>query len=403
MKLLIKPIRKIRRLGRKAFRKSKLKIQRLGRIKIVKKDTPKRKAVIKHRDLEIQALKDVKNKVIMDWTAKAGCTVCVKMFFRNMGILQKALDYSIKHRQRKWVHDYRPEFYKTNRVTKEDLEDTSYFKFKVVRNPYSRVISSYIFAMKAQYADEDIKKVLKLKTKDISFAQFIIYLSKIDLKTCNQHHELQKKLYEKITNPFDYIARLENINEEIKNINKLARTNFNLEGLSSHHYASINNDVQKNVSHEPWSKIQDQIPNYKYFYTQELIEKVGKIYKEDIEEYGYSFNDFLKAYSSNNADKEKKESDIISKKFHNSKKAASKKVDYILFEHFPKTGGTSVRIILEDFCKRYNISISSNYSEEHPQTNFDPKNLTKIIYGHRVRKEFSKHLPNNSTYVLLQN
>ncbi|MBU0577413.1 sulfotransferase family protein [Patescibacteria group bacterium] len=369
-------------------------------MKTIERERSQKEGIIRRGEPEIKALKDSKNKIIMDWNAKAGCTVCVKMFFRNMGILQKALDYSASTKNRKWVHDYRPIFYKSNGVTKEDLEDPSYFKFKVARNPYSRVISSYIFAMKGQYVDEEIMKVLKLKTKDISFSQFITYLSKIDLETCNQHHELQKKRYEKESSPFDYIAKLENIDEEIKNINKLAGTHFSLDGLSSTHHASTNNDIQKNVSNEPWSKIKDQIPNYKYFYNPELIKKVGRIYKEDIEEYGYSFDDFIKTYSDESyLNKIKKLLPTKQNQFKDSNKVAGKKADFVLFEHFPKTGGTSIKIILEDFCKRHNISISFDYGEEHKFTNFDPKNPTKVIYGHKVNSEFSEYLPNNSAYI----
>ena len=35
---------------------------------------------------EITALIDREKKVIMDWSPKSGCTIAVKMFFRQMGL-----------------------------------------------------------------------------------------------------------------------------------------------------------------------------------------------------------------------------------------------------------------------------------------------------------------------------
>ena len=44
-------------------------------------------------------------KFIIDWSAKAGCTIICKMFFNYMDILEKALKHS------SWIHNYRVECY----------------------------------------------------------------------------------------------------------------------------------------------------------------------------------------------------------------------------------------------------------------------------------------------------
>ena len=57
-------------------------------------------------------------KIVADWTAKAGCTIAMKMLFTYMNVLEEALAY--KH-PRKWVHDFRQDVYydRYGRVTEE--------------------------------------------------------------------------------------------------------------------------------------------------------------------------------------------------------------------------------------------------------------------------------------------
>lgn len=242
------------------------------------------------------ALIDRKHKLIMGWSAKAGCTICIKMFFEHMGILQEALEYN------PWVHRYREDiFNKTNVVTESDFHDSSYFKFKVVRNPYDRAVSSYLTIMNHINVEKDkryqrercrILDVLQLDTSDISFSQFIDYLTKINISQCNLHYALQKKEYE-TNETFNKICKLERINKEVERINKLTGANFVIADKTSSHHVHKNTNIARNVSYEPWSHIKDTVPSYKYFFNPNMIENVFRIYNEDIETYQYSFNDLL--------------------------------------------------------------------------------------------------------------
>jgi hypothetical protein len=234
-------------------------------------------------DTEITALYDRNHRIIMDWSPKAGCTIATKMFFRHMGILDEALAYN------KWVHEYRMNvFYKNHPVTIEDLINNNIYLFKIVRNPYQRVVSSYIHTMKYPAMHEIIKEKLWGWNADISFNKFVRFLEKIDIHNCDPHYRLQKKFFEYRDDlNYNLIVKLEDLAAGVDKVNVLAGVNFNLDGLTSGHHILKSDEVDKSVSSTKWSRIRDSIPSYEHFYTKELYERVFNIYKDDFLAYGY--------------------------------------------------------------------------------------------------------------------
>ena len=238
---------------------------------------------------EITALIDRDKKIIMDWSAKTGCTVAVKLFFRHMGLLEDALSYHL------WVHEYRMKVFNLqHHIYIEDLKNPEFYKFKIVRNPYARVVSSYIHMMRHPIMQRPLKRKLLTFSADVSFRQFVKFLGKIDLSywDCDPHYSLQKKFYESEIS-FDRIIKLENLIPEIDQLNRDKNFNFDLTGLTSDHHINKNDGIKTNISSKKWSEIADNIPNYEFFYTDELIKKVGELYKADIEAYKYTYQDML--------------------------------------------------------------------------------------------------------------
>ncbi|MCF8233850.1 MAG: sulfotransferase family protein [Bacteroidales bacterium] len=237
----------------------------------------------------------------MDWSPKAGCTVAVKMFFEHMGLLDKANQYS-NH-----VHDYRQHvFYEHNTVSLDDLLNPDYFSFKIVRNPYARVVSSYLHIMKHIHIPRiprlgilrikaEIMGQLNLYNADISFSQFIDYLLKIDIINCNNHMAQQYRLYEDGIE-WNKICKLENIVMDISEVNRLAGAGFRIKGRRSHHHIKKNDQLMEYVYDKPWSTIKNQIPRYSFFYTPDLADKVFDLFHEDLNAYQYSIDDFLISY-----------------------------------------------------------------------------------------------------------
>jgi len=119
----------------------------------------------------IHMLKNSNRKIIMDWTPKAGCSIMVAMFLDSMDIRQN-INYT------GFVHTYRNEVFhlRYGHATMEELLDTSWYKFKVVRNPYDRMISSYMHVMKTELKDYFFQYNTTLQ-HNATFEQFVtIYL-----------------------------------------------------------------------------------------------------------------------------------------------------------------------------------------------------------------------------------
>ena len=100
---------------------------------------------------------------------------------------------------------------------------------------------------------------------------------------------MQKKDFEYELNPcFDEIVRLEHLQDAINDLNERKNFKFDLHGISSGHNQKKNHDIKTNVSKVKWSNLKNSIPIYRQFYTDELVEKVFGLYRDDFETYGYT-------------------------------------------------------------------------------------------------------------------
>lgn len=209
---------------------------------------------------------DKKNKIIMGWSAKAGCTISVKMFFEHMGILDEALAFS------PWVHNYRMSiFYNKFGIPQEEFQDKQYFKFKVVRNPYHRAVSSFVH-------------YLQMSKLNLSFVDFIEIIKKDNIPNGGGDIHWKKQ-----TDKFNYdrIVKLENLESEIKSINSLLNTNFSPHHTSPHHHdkESTFNFVGKNK----FTMFDKIIPEYDEFYNDEIRDSIRNLYRQDFLTFGYDF------------------------------------------------------------------------------------------------------------------
>ena len=233
---------------------------------------------------EITALFDPVHHVVMDWSPKVGCTVLTKMFFRQMGLLEEALAWH------SWVHEYRMHVFSKKQPTRlEDILSPANYTFKVVRNPYLRAVSAYVHTMKKEVMHAPVAGVLRTKDADISFRQFVDFLSKSDLLTCDPHYALQKKYFE-FEHPgcFKKIVHLEKLEEGIREVNAEGHQHFDLSGLTSHHHTEVTDDPGYDVSDLKWSRIANSIPPHHAFLNPELTQVLFALYRDDFEDYGYA-------------------------------------------------------------------------------------------------------------------
>jgi len=145
-------------------------------------------------------------------------------------------------------------------VTKQQYE--SYFKFSIVRNPWSRAFSLYKNIIR-----DDIHLKNYGITKEISFKEFLfLFAGKRMLKP--QMYWLKSF---KSTIPLNYIGRFESLQEDTHKIFELLK----LKETSLPHLLKGSTD------------------NYKKYYDNETNNIIMDIYKEDIDTFGYKFDQII--------------------------------------------------------------------------------------------------------------
>jgi len=138
-----------------------------------------------------------------------------------------------------------------------------YFKFAFVRNPWDRLVSCW----HNKVLDSNIFNFSREELADMQeFSNFVEYVEHLDIERCNHHIRLQTKLID--LNQVDFLGRFENFEQDLR---------FVIERL---------NLDQTEIPHKNVSK---KRTNYREYYNDDLIEKVGKIYRRDINHFRYEF------------------------------------------------------------------------------------------------------------------
>jgi len=138
-----------------------------------------------------------------------------------------------------------------------------YFKFAFVRNPWDRLVSCW----HNKVIDSNYFKFQDPKLADMrTFANFVNFISGLDIENCDPHLRLQCRLID--LNHIDYLGRLESLGSDLSKI-------FHILDIP------IGNIESKNVSIE---KI-----HYHEYFDHGLVEKVYQIYRRDIQIFGYDY------------------------------------------------------------------------------------------------------------------
>jgi hypothetical protein len=240
---------------------------------------------------------DASNKLVLIWSAKAGCTFAIKWLLDHMGLLEEAIAYD------RWVHRYRVEKLYASEAHEAAVENflvspASYRVVKLVRQPFKRVVSSYAHAATCGYEDARISAFLGRAvdgTCRFSFREFVHYLESINLRRGNIHHRLQTHPLERI-----YIAApsfLVDLDRSLQSFSRLEvflglpRTELR-RYLNSHHHVqpapasagAFSGDIAFDILH----KSHRELPVYRSFYDQDLEDRVYRLYAEDFLRYGFS-------------------------------------------------------------------------------------------------------------------
>jgi hypothetical protein len=272
------------------------------------------------RSVHSGMLLDEKHHVIMDWTPKAACTKAVEMFWNQMGIFR-----GIYYPTNSFIHNYRYYYYMNcGHVSQDMLTNKSYYKFKIVRNPFNRAVSSYLHLMKTNIAhtitwassvsgERDKEGSDRLNPlNDQTFEQFLNMYMKIVHPDSNKYHNVAlthfqpqsldvevKAFKSKTKSIFDYIVHLENFDEDIAVVNKASKMNYSFpyEVVDTHEVMKTKQSDRYfgNTTFSTMMKSSGVPENYGKFYNRNTKRIVSKIFANDLKIYNYTFP-FSKIY-----------------------------------------------------------------------------------------------------------
>lgn len=234
---------------------------------------------------------DEKNKLILLWTPKAGCSMSIAIMLRQAGILNINQRYSTKE-----IHKNRVQFYNKYGYLNFEVPEyyDKYYIFKVIRNPYDRAVSSYLWSMKfILFCDFNYTW---------SFENYLIHLKANNLQICHENKILNVPTdhcqQQYVIGEEKYVRKyvhLENLENEIDEINRELNININASNLDhfimNHYFKNIDiEDQLAYVGNINFNELPSLIPScYKCFYNEKTRSLVEDLYKDDIRCYKYEF------------------------------------------------------------------------------------------------------------------
>jgi len=217
---------------------------------------------------------DNENKICISFTPRGGCSISFQQYLDLVGLLKDGLDYN------PFIHTYRKDYFRPNvKYVDIDYLIKQQFTFiKFIMNPYIRAVS--IFRAQTSH--------------NLSFRQYLKQLinNEIDYFNDNdKYHYHQQYIHgeEKIITKYIKIDKNE--------VFVIKLSNGTLYNLDVNKYSSIHHGIKTDNTNFCGDLTKNIINNclpksYKYFYDEEIKKMVDIYYKEDIEHYGYSFDDF---------------------------------------------------------------------------------------------------------------
>jgi hypothetical protein len=227
--------------------------------------------------------------IIFFWSPKSGCTSLIKWFYFQIGKLEEALNLH------PWVHTYRLQVYQAEpqyllRIA-EQLLFNKKESFKLVRNPYTRAVSSYLAAIFNEPLMDQFAPGAKVT--GISFKEFLYKVKAIGA----DHPSLDPHIAQQYIQDEELFVknniRLESFTADIRSLEqKFQLKNSPLHEFvkSPHHLTqAMKSNGQQSFADVRCSRstIKTPLPDYTDFYNDETKKLVQELFKKDFSHYGY--------------------------------------------------------------------------------------------------------------------
>ena len=216
-----------------------------------------------------------KNKICITFSPRGGCSISFQQYLDLVGLLKDGLDYN------PFIHPYRCDIFIPNieHININNLIQQQYTFIKFIMNPYIRAVS--IFRAQSSH--------------NLSFRQYLEQLinNKVDYFDENDHYHYHQKYIDGEENIITKYIKIDK--NETFPITLFDGTIYTLDvnKYNSCHHGIKNNDNKTFCGDLPKDIVNTNLPkSYKYFYDEEIKMMVDTYYKQDIEKYDYSFEDF---------------------------------------------------------------------------------------------------------------
>lgn len=231
---------------------------------------------------------DPVHQIVLNASAKAGSMAAVRMLYAYSGELEQ------------WpgrrIHEFARATERRHGFTQRTIAALlrtpgrkGYRAFKLVRNPYTRAVSGFLQVVQYPQLFEPFRTVAA-NPKDLTFTRYLERLTEMDLWTGDPHYRLQRLRFEDaIEPPWDYVARLERVAEDVAEINR--RFGFALafsEGRKPRYWSLRGVPAAGTVAHVPFGDLEGGWPPYPQFYDARALEFAREAYAPDLEAYGYA-------------------------------------------------------------------------------------------------------------------
>lgn len=237
-----------------------------------------------------------RKRMIVVFSPKSACSTVVIWFLHQLGHAKAARDYS------SWPHRYRTEVYYKSRLYLRAYErNLSKFSLvRIVRDPFERAVSSFRQVQKGGLADKEMAGVLgrnDMSTTGLSFSEFLDFLERCDLRTCDPHFRIQRHpIEDRLPTRHLINASTENLLTRLNQVEvdfDLPVTDFGklewLQTISRKHShvatPSITPDAYSHRFNREAARSRSW-PPYGAFLTPAARERLARLYATDIEAYG---------------------------------------------------------------------------------------------------------------------